>query len=291
MRRVAAIVNPSTRGAADRLLSALEAACPPDAELDLYRTTMPGQAVALARLASRTATIVAAVGGDGTVADVATGIAGSPALLGIVPAGSTNITARELGIPARAEDAARVLFGSDQVARRDVGWCGDRRFLHMAGAGLDSHFFERTSRALKRKIGWLAYLPAAALALRQPTARFTVEVDGVSLAVASPLVVIANGGSVVAPAIRLHPDVWADDGQLDVLIFTAAHTAAIGHTVWSFATGALAHSPYVVHKRGRIVHVLSEPELPVQLDGDVVTRTPATFTVEPMGISIVVPSR
>jgi diacylglycerol kinase family enzyme len=288
-RRVAVVVNPSTRGVAATLITALEAACPPDTVLEIYRTTSRGQAVVLARLAAMSADIVVAAGGDGTVAEVATGIAGTASLLGIIPMGSTNITAQELGIPSRLADAATLLFGPHDVRRIDAGRCGDRRFLHMAGAGLDSLFFERTSRALKRRIGWLAYLPAATLALRQPAARFSVDVDGQSITVTSSLVVVANGGSIIAPVIRLHPDVRADDGWLDVLIFTATNPEAIARTVLRFLTGSLARSPYLVHRRGREVSLWSEPELPVQLDGDVVTRTPVTFTVEPLGIRVIAP--
>lgn len=289
-QRVAAIINPATRAVADRVIAALEAACPPGVGLDIYRTTQPGQAISLARLASERASIVVAVGGDGTVAEVATGIKGTGATLGIVPAGSTNITAQDHGIPDRVEDAARLIFGSHFVRRVDVGECGDRWFLHMAGAGLDSHFFLRTSRALKRRVGWLAYVPAAANALRQPPSRFDISVDGRCLAVTSPLVLVANGASVVTPMIRLHPEVHDQDGWLDLLVFTASSPSQIMRTLWGFATGSLATSPYMIHLRGRKISLESEPVLPVQLDGDVVTSTPAIFNVVPQAIGVIVPA-
>jgi YegS/Rv2252/BmrU family lipid kinase len=290
--RVVAIVNPSTRGQLARLVATLEAARPPGVELDVRLTTKPGQAIELARAAARDVSIVVAVGGDGTVAEVATGLAGTSALLGIVPVGSTNITAQELGIPAQRERAAALVFGPHQVRAIDAGWCGDRRFLHIAGAGLDSHFFERTSRALKRRVGWLAYLPAALIALRQPPGRFTIDVDGErALTVRSALVLVANGGSIITPMIRLHPDVRTDDGWLDVLVFTATEPAAIGRAIWGLATRSLASSPYMVHMRGRSVRLSSDPILPVQLDGDVVTRTPVEFTIEPGAIRAIVPAR
>lgn len=289
VRRVVAIVNPSARADLASLVAMLEAACPAGVELEVRLSTARGEAVELAREAGRTATIVVAVGGDGTVAEVATGLAGTPAVLAIVPVGSTNITAQELGVPARTELAAALIFGHHQVRSIDAGRCGERRFLHIAGAGLDSHFFARTSRALKRRVGWLAYVPAAAVALRQPPARFEIEVDERTLAVRSPLVLVANGGSIISPMIRLHPDVRSDDGWLDVLIFTATEPGSIARTIWGLATGSLARSPYVVHFRGRAVRLSSDPMLPVQLDGDVVTRTPAGFTIEPGGVRVIVP--
>jgi diacylglycerol kinase family enzyme len=288
--RVAAIINPATRKVATRVIDALEAACPPGVELDIYRTTQPGQAISLARLAAERAGIVVAVGGDGTVAEVATGLIGSGASLGIVPAGSTNITAQDHGIPDRTEDAARLIFGPHFVRRIDVGECGGRRFLHMAGAGLDSHFFLRTSRALKRRVGWLAYVPAAANALRQPPARFDISVDGRSLTITSPLVLVANGASVITPMIRLHPGVHDQDGWLDLLAFTATTPRPIAQSLWGFATGSLATSPYLIHLRGQRISLVSDPVLPVQLDGDVVKRTPASFTVVPRAIGVIVPT-
>lgn len=287
--RVVAIVNPSARGQLATLIATLEDAAPAGVELDVRLTTEAGEAVALARAAGDIAAIVIAVGGDGTVAEVATGLAGTAAALGIVPAGSTNITALELGIPARAERAAALIFGTHQVRSIDAGRCGERRFLHIAGAGLDSHFFARTSPALKQRIGWLAYLPAAAAALLQPPGRFVIEVDGQSLTVRSPLVLVANGGSIVSPMIRLHPDVRSDDGWLDVLVFTATEPWSIGRTIWGLATRSLDRSPFVVHLRGRTVRLASEPILPVQLDGDVVTRTPTEFTIEPGAVRVIVP--
>ena len=290
--RVVAIVNPSTRGQLARLVATLEAARAPGVELDVRITTKPGEAMELARAAGQIASIVVAVGGDGTVAEVASGLIGSPALLGIVPVGSTNITAQELGIPPQTERAAALVFGPHQVRAVDAGRCGNRRFLHIAGAGIDSHFFQRTSRALKRRVGWLAYLPAAAAALRQPPARFTIDVDGErALTVRSPLVLVANGGSIITPMIRLHPDVRSDDGWLDVLLFTATEPAAIGRALWGLATRSLASSPYMVHLRGRSVRLSTDPNLPVQLDGDVVTTTPAEFTIEPGAIRAIVPPR
>jgi diacylglycerol kinase family enzyme len=184
-----------------------------------------------------------------------------------------------------------LIFGRHFVRQVDVGECGERRFLHMAGAGLDSHFFLRTSRALKRRVGWLAYVPAAATALRQPPARFDIAVDGRSLAVTSPLVLVANGASVITPMIRLHPRVHDQDGWLDLLVFTATTPWPIARSVWGFVTGSLATSPYLIHLRGRQISLASDPVLPVQLDGDVVTRTPASFKVAPRAIGVIVPAQ
>ena len=288
-RRVAVVVNPATRRDAGSLIATLRAVAPADVELDVRVSGKAGEAVTLARQASPGAEFVVAVGGDGTVADVATGILGSGLPLGIIPAGSTNIAARELGIPADPRAAAELLFGPHRLATLDVGRCGDRCFLHMAGAGLDSRFFERTNRALKRRAGWLAYVPSAALALRLPPVRFTVVADGRATTVTSPLVLVANGGSIVTPALRLHPDIRSDDGWLDVLVFTATKPLAIAQTLGRFVTLGLARSPFMVRYRAKHVELVADPPLAIELDGDVVARTPATFDVLPRALNIIAP--
>ena len=286
---MAVIVNPATRGDATSLLDTLRAAAPSDVELDVRLTTAAGEAVMLARAAVQDAAFVVAVGGDGTVADVVSGMHGSGLPLGIIPAGSTNIIARELGIPTDRRAAAALLFNSHRLATLDVGRCGQRSFLHMAGAGLDSRFFDRTNPAHKRRVGWLAYLPSAALALRLPPARFTITAHGRTITITSPLVLVANGASVIAPGLRLHPAIRADDGWLDVLVFTATRGWSVARTLAEFAFLKLAQSPYVLRIRARRVDLRAEPTLPVQLDGDVVERTPATFEILPRAIQVISP--
>jgi YegS/Rv2252/BmrU family lipid kinase len=249
------------------------------------------EAVELAREAAAIADIVVAVGGDGTVADVATGIFGSAASLGIVPTGSTNITARCLGIP-RGTAAAVALIAGPHVRRRiDVGRCDERCFLHIAGAGFDAELFEATSPTLKRSMGWLAYLPAAAAAARLPPARVRVVADDEVIDAISPLVLVANGGSILVPELTLYPDVAIDDGWLDVLVFTAATLAEIAATLGQLGRLALDRSPHVQWRRAKRVGIESSPTMRVQLDGDVRGETPTMFHVAPGGMTVITPQR
>jgi len=285
--RVVAVVNPATRRQATAAIEALRRVAPPEASLEIHLTGGPGDAVRLTRATADGAAAVVAVGGDGTVAEVATGLHGRRIPLAIVPAGSTNITARELGSPTDLRAAAALPFGRHRLATIDVGRCGDRSFLHMAGAGLDSRFFERADPALKRRVGWLAYLPAAAVSLRLPPARFSIVADDQTLAVTSPLVLVANGGSIIAPRLRLHPAISATDGWLDLLVFTATTRAAIARTIGSLSTLRLVRSPYLFAVKARRIVIGADPPLPVQLDGDVVAQTPMTFTLEPAAVRII----
>ncbi len=287
--RVAVIVNPNGRRSLDAIRRALDRACPAGSRPTVLVTTGAGDATRLARSVRDATDLVVAVGGDGTVAEVAAGLVESSVPLGIVPAGSTNIVAREHRIPLGLNPAVRLLFGPHRLAIRDLGRCGDRVFLHMAGAGLDARFFLGTNRQLKRHVGWLAYVPAAAVALAEPPAHVVVTADETTIEAESPLVLVANGASVVHPAIRLHPGIRSDDGWLDVLVFKGTDPASLARTLVKFGVGQLEGAPEMVVLRARRVTIQAQPEVPVQLDGDPVGTTPVTIAVIPAAIRLVVP--
>jgi YegS/Rv2252/BmrU family lipid kinase len=252
--------------------------------------TSSHEATLAAREAAAEADIVVAVGGDGTVADVATGIHGTAASVGIIPGGSTNITAKSLGIPASPRAAAALLIGPHQARRIDVGRCADRSFLHIAGAGFDAELFRTANPDWKRRLGWLAYLPAAAAALRLAPSTVRVTYDADRIETRSPLVLVANGGTAIAPAFKIHPHIAVDDGWLDVLIFTATTSAQVAATLGHLGGQKLDRSPHVLWQRTRTVRIDADPPLAVQLDGDTRGWTPSDFAIEPAGLTVITPS-
>jgi diacylglycerol kinase family enzyme len=287
--RVAAILNDSSRDS-QRIGEWLDAAFAHLPEFRIAVTRSSEEATSAARTAAANAQAVIAVGGDGTVADVATGIFGSPAALGIVPAGSTNIVARSLDIPRDPRAAIRLLAVPQATRPLDVGRCGERCFLHMAGAGVDAALFAATDPALKRSLGWLAYLPPAAAALTLPPSLVRVTVDDVSVERTSSFVLVANGGSLVAPALTLDRQIVNDDGWLDVLIFAPIAPLSGADLLRHAGQRRIASSPHITHLRGRTVVLEADPPLPVQLDGDVRGDTPATFTLAHRALNVIVPS-
>lgn len=288
-RRVAVIANPTTRRDVEKIFARMAHRRPEHVVLETYVTDGPGAAAELARRLGPDVEILVAIGGDGTVSEVATAIAGSQTRLGIIPAGSTNIIARELAIPVGLDAAVNLVFHGEREHRMDVGQVGDRRFLHMAGAGLDSHIFANADRRLKRRVGWVAYLPPGFMALKQPIAQMTVDIDGEAMTVASRLVVVANGTSVVTPRLALLPEMSSNDGWLDVLIFTAASPVTVARTIGGLLTHRLHRSPDVIHRRGRKIVIGADPPLPVQLDGDAMLTTPVTITIDPRALRVLVP--
>lgn len=288
--RAVAIVNPVTRRDAARIVDLLKMLAPPATELEVRLTERAGHARELARERADGADMLIAVGGDGTVGELAA-VAHERGLdLGIVPAGSTNIIARELGIPANPHMAVRLLFEPHSRVRIDAGVCGDRVFLHMAGAGLDSLMFDLTDPRLKRRVGWMAYVPATARALRQPLARYDVRSTEMTLAgVASPLVLVANGGSIIAPSIVLDREIRYDDGRLDVLVVTATRPHELARVMARMATRRMGASPFVTHFTTTAVEIVADPPIAFQVDGDITGITPVSIGLRPAAVKVVTP--
>ena len=289
MRRTAVIVSGASRLSPDQVNAILSVSVNHDEEFHVQVANSSSDATAAANLAAKSADIVVAVGGDGTVADVATGIYGSSAALAIVPAGSTNIAARSLGIPADAAAALALICGPYRIRSIDVGRSDARSFVHMAGAGVDAALFHATSPVLKRRLGWLAYIPAAVTALRLPPSDIRISTDTEILEARSSLVLIANGGSAIAPEYQIYPGIAVDDGWLDLIVFTPLSTAEIAATLGHAGKQQLDRSPHVTHRRARTVMIDATPLLPVELDGDPRGTTPREFSVVPLGLQVVTP--
>ncbi|MCC7023822.1 MAG: hypothetical protein IT338_13455 [Thermomicrobiales bacterium] len=290
VRAIFAVISGRSRYEARSLVNSLAWAIGSDVEFRSVVVTSSAEATAAAREAAMAADAVIAIGGDGTVSDVATGIFGSGAALGVIPAGSTNITARSLGIPADPYQAISALRPPWRLRRIDVGRSGDRAFLHIAGAGFDAEIFKTANPEWKRRVGWPAYLPAAAAALRIAPSAVRVTVDGETIAARSPLVLVANGGSAITPEFKLHDEIQVDDGLLDVLIFTATTPAQIATTLAYLGSQRLELSPHVIWRQSREIRIEASPRLAVELDGDPRGWTPRDFSVAPAALDVILPT-
>ncbi|MGB3307251.1 MAG: diacylglycerol kinase family protein [Thermomicrobiales bacterium] len=288
--RVLVVANPSTRRRIDPIFAELRATAPEGVELDFRMTQAGGDANVIAREHAPGAAMVIAIGGDGTVSEVAGNLDHGKIPLGIISAGSTNIIARELGIPNDMRQAVALIWGSHQLRRIDAGTCNGTIFLHMAGAGFDSRFFDLTDRRLKRKVGWIAYLPAAVKALGDDPVTYHIKTVEQEFDVVSPLVLVANGPSIINPRLKLSHNIRKDDGWLDVLIVTATKPVELARTLGRLATLQFEKSPYVTHLRIREMELSAQQPMPVQLDGDVLEQTPVRFGILPSEVSIICPA-
>lgn len=291
--RVVAIVNPNTRTGSMQVRAALGQQVPDGVNLVIYETRRDVPTHVLAEEVAKGADGVIACGGDGTVSEVSAGVEKYGIPIGIVPAGSTNIVAQELSIPSSIQAAVALAFGPFDIHRLDVGVCNDHYFLHMAGTGIDSKIFENADEALKRRVGWLAYVPPAMRAVFENSARFHITIDDEEFDVVSPLVLIANGSAVITSAFKLDESIRSDDGLLDVMVVTAKRAHELAAVVARAANPivALRDSPHVTLRKAKRVTLQSNTPQPIQLDGDVADSTPAEFSIRPQALAISVSGR
>lgn len=211
--------------------------------------------------------LVLACGGDGTVAACAEGVTGTGVPLAIIPLGTGNLLARNLGIPTGLEEALEVALGDEQQPI-DAGQVNGTLFVVMAGLGLDARMLSGTSEPLKKRLGWLAYAIAAVRHLGDRPMRVTISADGGRPRRLRVSALIVGNVGWLRGGLPLLPDARPDDGLLDAVALVAR-----GLTGWlSVAAHILLRRP----AHGRVYRVqfaelqvrLSRPQ-PWELDGEV----------------------
>ena len=186
----------------------------------------PGRGQALSAVQTG-AGLVLACGGDGTVTACAEGVAGSGVPLAVVPIGTGNLLARNVGLPLDLAEALTVaLSGTDRAL--DSGTANGRHFVVMAGLGLDARMLRDTSEPLKRRLGWAAYAVSVLRHLRDRPMRVTVAADnGRPVRLRASAVIVGNVGWLRG-GLPLMPDALPDDGLLDAVVLNAR-----GWTAWA----------------------------------------------------------
>jgi diacylglycerol kinase (ATP) len=214
------------------------------------------------------ADLIVVCGGDGTVAACAGALAGSDVPLGLVPCGSGNLLARNLGLPLERGPALDVAFGSGR-RRLDLLESDDRRFVVMAGLGFDAAMIRGTDTKLKAKLGWPAYLVGAARALRgHRRALFDVTMDDRPVVRRVGIGVLVGNVGKLQGKLTVLPDAQPDDGLLDVVVLAPR----------SFRDWPVLALRIVLRKpdsgeqaqivRGSRVQISADKAVPLEYDGD-----------------------
>jgi diacylglycerol kinase (ATP) len=290
------IFNPYAQGQKAAAFRSRLASLYPNCVVRLTRA--PGEARHLAAQAVRDgfATIIAA-GGDGTANEVVNGMADVPqglasARLGIVPLGTINVFARELGMPRNLAGAARMLtagremgidLGRAEFMAGGQGQC--RHFLQLAGAGLDARAVELVNWELKKKTGPVAYAVAALKAMRENQPVITVEGAG---SLSGQLVLLGNG-RYYGGSFEVFPGASLRDGLLDVCVLPTITAWRPVQCALGLATGRVHRFWESQHFRSSTVTLRSSSRVGLQLDGEYAGELPVTFSMRSQALRVIVP--
>ncbi|MCA1810232.1 MAG: HAD-IC family P-type ATPase, partial [Lentisphaerae bacterium] len=226
--------------------------------------------------------LVVAAGGDGTVSAVCDGLRGSAIPFGIIPTGTGNLVARELGIPLDLDAAVALLAGPHQTRGMDAMRIGEKAYVLNISVGISAAIVEGTSRRSKRWLGRLAYFGTA---LREVLSfrrwHLVVEVDGQSQPYRALDVAIMNCGLLSDQLYPRGPKIRIDDGALGVWILSMKTPADYIRHICGVIAGRYGYPLAKFIPASRIVRIRSDAPLPVQADGDIIGTTPIEVTLVP----------
>ena len=288
-RRALILANPHSRSAGagvDAAVAELH-----KAGIDVLRPAWregESLATAIERYGDKVDFVVIA-GGDGSLNAVASALIEHGLPLGILPGGTANDLARTLGLPLDMAGAARVI-AAGRIEAIDVGDVNGKPFFNVASLGMSAKLADRLSRETKRRWGRLAYALTATEVLIEAR-RFGAVIrsdEGEEVTVRSLQIAVGNGrhyggGMIVEETAKI------DDGRLDLYSLEFADVWKLPFMALAFRQGRHGLKDEVRTMSGSRFEIQTRRPMPVNADGEIVTQTPAVFSVRPRAIQVFVP--
>lgn len=239
-----------------------------DAMYEIVTTQKKGDGTALSKNAVKEGyTLVVAIGGDGTVNEVATGLVGTSIVLGIIPVGSGNGLARGLRIPLHYQDACQLLLRG-KTRKIDVGQVCGRYFFATSGIGFDAHVGKRYNEKSGHSRGFLPYAQFAATEYFKYTPQEVVlRCNGETFKYTPFVLTVANVEQYGSGAI-IAPNAIPDDELFDVVVIPQTHFFQVVHHLPKLFLGTLDTSPYVKTHRTNSLTITRSSSGPVHVDGE-----------------------
>ncbi|WP_076261291.1 diacylglycerol/lipid kinase family protein [Intrasporangium flavum] len=310
LKRAAVVVNPTKFTDLPSVRERITVACHAQGWGDpvFYETTPEDTGAGQAALAVREGVdLVCSLGGDGTVRNVAHALVGTEMPLGILPAGTGNLLARNLDLPVALEnalevaltgrnrriDVGEVLVGAapEDASGDDSDDAEDRRPLHhflvMSGLGMDAEIMAATNENLKKKVGWPAYMVSGLKSLVSPEFRVRIKVDDdLEFRRRARMVVIGNCGRLLGGLV-LMPNARVDDGRLDAVIASPKGVVGWVPVATRVATRQRKGHPTLDHKVCQEIRVRADRPIALQVDGDVIGEAAEVFArIRPAALTV-----
>lgn len=287
-RHILAIFNPAAgRNRRQRFDEIVNLARNAGCAVTVRETEAPGHAERIVREAAGGGfDLVAAAGGDGTINEVVNGLQGTGLALGIIPLGTANVVADEIGLSKDPRKVARVLAEGPLRPIR-VGRANGRRFVMMAGVGFDANVIRHVSLQLKKIIGPLAYVWTAGLqGFRDPFAHCAVTIDGEGRSAVSA--VACNGRRYGGPFVAAPRANLADD-SFQVVLMKGRGWFSVARYGVSLIFGKVGVWADVEIVSGRDVVISGTTGQAVQADGDIIAALPVRIEIDPEPVRLAFP--
>jgi len=284
-KKICIILNPAAKGERARNLSEKLRRHLPGCRLVLTRR--PGHAQELARgLALEGVDTVVAAGGDGTVNEVVNGIVDFGVQLGILPVGTVNVFAMEMGIPADLRQASEIVL-EGHVRELDVACANQRHFIQLAGVGFDAETVQATDLNFKKMVGPLSYVLAAMHVAAQKPPQLHVVCDN-RREIEGCFVLVGNGRFYGGP-FEFFPEADMQDGKMDVCVFKKRTHFDLLRYFQGIMSGSHTRFDDVEYLKARRIVVTADRKVPFEVDGELQGGTPVIFTVKKKLLPVLVP--
>lgn len=262
------------------------------AEYEVWETTYAGEATELARKAvAEGYENIISVGGDGTILEVVTGIVGSGCSVGLIPAGTGNDFIRSLGMSTDVAEAAEVILAG-RTEKVDLAKTEeDKYFMNVAGCGFDTEVIYYTERFKKNFRGQLAYIMGVMKALfgfSHISAK--IELDDQVIEKDIYLVAVANG-KTYGGGMKVAPHADAQDGLFDVTVIDRVSKLTVLSILPKFIKGKHDDVKQISSYRSRRVRITCGENVPINMDGEIIGRTPMGFEIMPKALNMFVPQK
>ncbi len=286
MNKTITILNPAARS--DKAIKLRERIHALSGGVPMHLTSEAGDARQIAAQAVRDGVeVIIAAGGDGTLNEVINGIGRAPVRLGILPVGTMNVFATEIGIPLGNLEAAWKVIEQGKVISVDLPRANDTHFIQLAGVGLDAEVVRKTTADSKRALGPLSYLLTLVQVAAHKPPHILLEAEGGRLREGS-FALIGNGRLYGGP-FPVFKRANLQDGLLDVLVFENQSHWDVVRYFQAIAFGTHPELSDVEYFQTSSLKVTSSGDVPVELDGEIAGMLPCVFSIESQKLLVIAP--
>jgi diacylglycerol kinase (ATP) len=294
IKNVHIIINPAS-GKFEPTLAILNTAFKDTGiDWDISITKKAGDGMRFAKECADKVDMTAVYGGDGTVMEVISGLTETKTPLAILPGGTANVMAVELGIPGGLKEACELITkGPAELKKIDVAKYGRRHFILRTGMGLEAEMVRGADRTIKNHWGRLAYVISGFRALKNTKlATYHIVVDGKEHSVKGVDCIVANAGSVGFGELTMDRKIDVSDGLLDVIVLKKLDLSLFRYIGRILAKRDPSQDRALVgHWQGKDIKIEARPQQVVVCDGEVLGKEPIHTKIFPEAVEILVPKK